>query len=302
MMSDDDLAKLAEDIKAHGLQEPVRLYFDDGQRRSLVLDGRNRLEALARLGVTIPKSSGTWAKVGTRKIEIFETLWDVTDPAAYVIGANIRRRHLTKEQQAELILKAIEAGRIDSANVAESIPKAKGRSFNLTAGKKGGSTKDPILASAITEAKKHGISKRTVERVRAKVQGKVPNSSRRTPDSPKRTADTDKVSITASSTPDDPSERQRRALDRILLRLAHVIPDLESLDTTALVGIANSPDDRVRTKYQQLTGRLTEIRTVINAIEHAAQCPLAETLSTTAPCAPPVAKRSAVAAEHGRAS
>ena len=88
----------------------------------------------------------------------------VQDPAEFVIGANIRRRHLTKEAQAELIVQTIAAGKIDCAAVA--------RSFNPTSGKKGGSTKDPVLEQAVTEAKKHGISKRTVQVARAKLQGK----------------------------------------------------------------------------------------------------------------------------------
>jgi hypothetical protein len=83
---------------------------------------------------------------------------------------NIRRRHLTKEQQAELIVKAIDAAKpkapIDRATSA--------RSFNPTPKKKGGSTKDPVLDKAVTEAKKHGISKRTVQNARAKLQGKTP--------------------------------------------------------------------------------------------------------------------------------
>ena len=71
------------------------------------------------------------------------TATQVHDPAAFVIGANIRRRHLTKEQQAELIVKTIEAGRVmnDRATVA--------RSFSPTPGTKGGSTKDPVLAKAV---------------------------------------------------------------------------------------------------------------------------------------------------------
>jgi hypothetical protein len=89
------------------------------------------------------------------------------DPACYVISLNIHRRHLTKEQQAELIVKAIEAGRPtnDSAKVA--------RSFSPSLGKRGGSTKDPVLRQAVEEGAKHEISARTIKRARAKVAGKV---------------------------------------------------------------------------------------------------------------------------------
>ncbi len=133
-----------------------------------VLDGRNRLEALTRLGCTFIHPAGDIIFPDGSVTKQF-TYKDAsaTDPAAYVISANIRRRHLSKEQQAELIVRTIEAGKPnDRATVA--------RSFSPMAHKKGGSTKDPVLAKAIAEAEKHGISKRTVQNARAKIQGKTP--------------------------------------------------------------------------------------------------------------------------------
>jgi hypothetical protein len=145
MMPDDEIDALAEDIKAHGLRTPVVL-----TSRDVVLDGRNRLEALSRLGVN-------WSDVTFTYHE--------ADPAAFVISANIRRRHLTKEQQAELIVRTLEAGQPnDRAKVA--------RSFNPTNGQRGGSTKDPLLAAAVEEGQKHDISKRTIQNARAKVAGR----------------------------------------------------------------------------------------------------------------------------------
>ena len=168
MMNKEDLDALAADIKAQGLQTFVTLYrASDGAL--FVLDGRNRLEALARLGVTIPKDPHTVARLPHKKTQhIFDILQQATtDPTTFVISANIRRRHLSKEQQAELIVKTIEAGQSnDGAKVA--------RSFSPTPGEKGGSTKDPVLDAAVAEGKKHDISKRTIQRARAKVQGKKP--------------------------------------------------------------------------------------------------------------------------------
>jgi ParB-like chromosome segregation protein Spo0J len=46
MMSDEELTKLAEDIKANGLQSPITFTMND-----VLLDGRNRLEAMERAGV-----------------------------------------------------------------------------------------------------------------------------------------------------------------------------------------------------------------------------------------------------------
>jgi hypothetical protein len=163
MMSDAEIDALAADIKEHGLQKPIVLWRD-GDTPSFVLDGRNRLAALERLGVSFTELRGVVFPDGYT-IQPFTFQRPPMDPPAYVIGANIHRRHLTKEQQAELILRTIEASKIDRATTA--------RSFNTTTGKKGGSTKDPVLAKAVTEAQKHDISKRTVQTARAKLQGKV---------------------------------------------------------------------------------------------------------------------------------
>jgi hypothetical protein len=192
MMSEAELDDLANDIKAHGLLKRVVLTQgdpDEDDDKVYVLDGRNRLEALTRLGVEFPVPAKHWEPVVIGKdareaFIVFE--WRAgqidIDPAAYVIGANIKRRHLTKEQQAELIVKTIEAGQAtnDRATVA--------RSFNPTTGQKGGSTKDPVLAKAVTEAAKHGISKRTVQTARAKLQDKpTPASVSKVPRAPRST-------------------------------------------------------------------------------------------------------------------
>ena len=63
MMDAAGLQELAEDIKAHGLQEPVVVWQDnrtaaDGGRAPFpryLLDGRNRLAALRLLGIDNPK-------------------------------------------------------------------------------------------------------------------------------------------------------------------------------------------------------------------------------------------------------
>jgi hypothetical protein len=78
MMSEEDLADLAEDIKANGQIHPIVLDAD-GQ----LIDGRNRLKACELAGVK-PK---------------FEKL-NGHDPLAYIAGANLRRRQLNKSQKA----------------------------------------------------------------------------------------------------------------------------------------------------------------------------------------------------------
>ena len=68
---------LVEDIKAHGLRQPIVMH--EGK----VLDGRNRLRACQKIGLdpqTVP--------------------FDGADPIAFVVSANLRRRHLKDSQRA----------------------------------------------------------------------------------------------------------------------------------------------------------------------------------------------------------
>lgn len=83
MMPDDELDALAEDIKVHGLNQPVVLH------EGSILDGRNRSEACRRAGVD-PKTV-QWRDPGC-------------GPVAWVISQNMHRRHLTAGQKAMLAL------------------------------------------------------------------------------------------------------------------------------------------------------------------------------------------------------
>ena len=90
-MSDDELRQLGEDIRAHDLQVPV-VFLADGRT---LIDGRNRLDAMERAGLTIFNADGG--------VEVrFETAKEV-DPVVYVVSANLHRRHLTAEQRDNLI-------------------------------------------------------------------------------------------------------------------------------------------------------------------------------------------------------
>lgn len=77
MMVDEELQELAEDIKENGVREPI--VIANGQ----LVDGRNRRAACKIAGVVPP----------TREL-------NGEDLKAYVISANIHRRHMTKGQQA----------------------------------------------------------------------------------------------------------------------------------------------------------------------------------------------------------
>lgn len=172
MMSEQELDALAADIKQNGLHHPVVVWHDK-KGKSWVLDGRNRLAALERLGIELRDQGWTdgYVDFGAGSV-LFTEGKDISDPATFVISANIRRRHLTKEQQAELIVKTIEAATsTDRATVARSV----NRDSN---GRLHGREKDPVLTAAVHEGAKHGISKRTIQSARAKVHGKATTKPR----------------------------------------------------------------------------------------------------------------------------
>ena len=81
MLSDDELQELAADIKKNELREPIVVAMADD--KMWLVDGRNRRAAcvIAEVEPEIRELNGE-------------------DLNAFVISANIRRRHLTKGQQA----------------------------------------------------------------------------------------------------------------------------------------------------------------------------------------------------------
>jgi hypothetical protein len=81
-------AELVDDVQQNGLREPIVLL--DGQ----VLDGRNRYHACLQGGI-----EARFRAFGSDKA-------DGTDPVAFVLSKNLRRRHLTASQQAAAVAKA----------------------------------------------------------------------------------------------------------------------------------------------------------------------------------------------------
>ncbi len=99
MLPEDELAELAEDIKANGLIHEIVLDKDGA-----LVDGRNRLVACRRAGVE-PR---------------FTTL-DGQDPVSYILSANVNRRNLNKGQRAMAVVKLCVAHNVRQTAVAESI-------------------------------------------------------------------------------------------------------------------------------------------------------------------------------------
>jgi hypothetical protein len=94
-MSESELRELGEDIRANKLQFPIATWFDPVAKVELLIDGRNRLDAMELIGLL------------TAEVISYRSRLTCIDPWAFVVSANIKRRHLTAEQKRELIAKLI---------------------------------------------------------------------------------------------------------------------------------------------------------------------------------------------------
>lgn len=97
------------------------------------------------------------------------------DAVAYIISANIHRRHLSKSERADLIVAAVNAEK-PRHDGEETVAALRAGYAELTAAwAKGGRGKvNQGKAKACDLAAEHGISKRTIQRARAKAEGKTP--------------------------------------------------------------------------------------------------------------------------------
>lgn len=84
MLSEDELHDLAESIKTEGQHEPIALDAD-----GVLLDGRNRLAACEIAGIK-PRY----------------TTYTGNDPKGLILAHNLRRRHISKGQQAMIVAMA----------------------------------------------------------------------------------------------------------------------------------------------------------------------------------------------------
>jgi hypothetical protein len=117
-MSEPELRELGEDIKANGLRTPIVVYKDK------LLDGRNRLDAMELVGVKFRFAPERRTKTKFSYLEddagddCGSTIFDDNsfvienfngDPYAFVLSANLHRRHLTGEDRRDLIAKVLKA-------------------------------------------------------------------------------------------------------------------------------------------------------------------------------------------------
>jgi hypothetical protein len=116
-ISQAELKELAEDIEKNGLSTRVVLW-PDGDKKLSLIDGRNRLDALALLGLlTIERGSlALKARPNDHPFE-FECAYRNSDPYALALSYNVHRRHLTAEQKRDLIAKLLKA-KPEASNVS----------------------------------------------------------------------------------------------------------------------------------------------------------------------------------------
>lgn len=122
LLDGDELRELVDDIRANGLHEPVWLW-DDPERGTVLLDGRNRAKACETAGVPIRTQQ-----------------YRGDDPIGFSVALNLKRRHLTTGQKAFVALQveplyAAEAKRRQGArtdlkapeNLVADLPQGKSR-------------------------------------------------------------------------------------------------------------------------------------------------------------------------------
>src|SRR6476619_8393054 len=156
-LPEDELRKLGEDIKANGLSiAPAIVEGSD----KVLCDGRNRLDAMELVGLRVIATEGTYKGDFDKLLVGYPRKVAPEDVAAFIISANIHRRHLNKQQQADLIVAAIGAG--EKPTQDESVSKGGRGKVNET------------KAKAIEIAKEHGIT-------RAPSRGRFPRARARRP-------------------------------------------------------------------------------------------------------------------------
>ena len=125
LLPKDELEALAKDIKENYLREKVTTIINGG--RQLVIDGRNRLDAmeLAGLNVVSRQTNRLLAVVCSDLTKGSDI--DLADPAkveAFIVSKNIQRRHLTADQKRELIAALLKSNPARSDRVIAAIAKS----------------------------------------------------------------------------------------------------------------------------------------------------------------------------------
>jgi len=115
MMPESDLVALGEDIKNHGLKGPIAIRIEKG--KPVLLDGRNRLDAIERAGLRaqIEKGRASGSKLVTEQQRVdgswfprvepltMSVIVVTSDPIEFITSANVHRRHLMPGQKRDVV-------------------------------------------------------------------------------------------------------------------------------------------------------------------------------------------------------
>jgi N6-adenosine-specific RNA methylase IME4 len=165
MMSPGEFAALKEDIEAHGLLTPITLC------KGAVIDGRNRLQVCQELGVE-PR---------------FQE-WSGDDLLAFILSANLQRRHLNESQRGMVFAKianlpAHRPAKDKSANLPTSTITQPEAAKLLNVSERTGRDAKVILSSAPDLAQKIEAGEMTVCQAKRKlsIQAQIESISRLKP-------------------------------------------------------------------------------------------------------------------------
>lgn len=121
LLDPEQLDQLAADIQKNGLLQPVTICTPiEPYGTPVLVDGRNRLDALERLGKIHIRNdkiwfegwnAGQWLEIRQASNVVKQQDYDLArdDPYAYVASLNIHRRHLSSDQKREVIAKILVA-------------------------------------------------------------------------------------------------------------------------------------------------------------------------------------------------
>lgn len=121
MLTGPARAELREDIRKHGVREPIVLWLDNreiaasgdinrsaGDGELYLIDGRNRLEIANELGIELGSHQVKWTQAYSLRSGFGgkqSTRWVASDPdaEALILSLNVHRRHLTAAQKQKAI-------------------------------------------------------------------------------------------------------------------------------------------------------------------------------------------------------
>lgn len=215
--------ELVSDIRVHGLREPVVVL--DG----MILDGRNRYRACRAAEVAYDTRS-----------------FDGTDPVAFVISANLRRRHLSESQRAMVAAKL--------ANLSHGGDRRSDQAANLP-------LETQVLFVSQTDAARFlNVSERSVRAAKGVRDSAVPELA--------HMVETDTISVSAAAEVARLPEAEQREVvargEREIVRIARQIQrdkkDQRKVERVAQIASLAADVPAVAERYELHHTSFTDIR------------------------------------------